>query len=142
MTSDRLWSLGCLILRLYVGVAVLLGHGWPKVAEMLGGHGHFPELVESLGLPFPMLFSWLAALSQVVGSLLLILGLWTRAAALAVGFTIAYGVLSVHWTEGFGGMELGITYSVVLVAIAISGPGRMSLDRVMSGVRGCPEDLP
>lgn len=120
------------MLRIYVGAAVLTAHGWPKLQEMLGGGGHFPGLVESLGLPFPTLFAWLAALSQVVGSLLVIFGLWTRPAALAVGFTIAYGVLSVHWGDGFQGMELGLTYSVLLAAIAVSGPGRISLDGAMS----------
>ncbi len=126
---DRHWQIGMLILRIYVGVAVLIAHGWPKLQEMLSGQGHFPELVESLGLPFPTLFAWLAVVSQVGGSLLVILGLWARPAALAVGFTIAFGVLSVHWSDGFKGMELGITYSVVLAVIAVSGPGWMSFDR-------------
>lgn len=130
---DRLWAIGILILRIYVGAAVLIAHGWPKLQEMLGGHGHFPELIESLGLPFPGLFAWLAIVSQVGGSLLVILGLWTRPAALAVGFTIAFGVLSVHWGDGFKGMELGLVYSVVLAVIAVSGPGWMSFDRAMRG---------
>ncbi len=128
---DHFWPIGVLLLRIYVGAAVLIAHGWPKLQEMLSGQGHFLELVKSFGLPLPTVFAWLAVVSQVGGSLLLILGLWTRPSALAVGFTIAFGVLSVHWSDGFKGMELGLTYSVVLAVIAVSGPGRISLDRAM-----------
>ncbi|MEM1181899.1 MAG: DoxX family protein [Acidobacteriota bacterium] len=126
---DGLWPLGILLLRIYFGAAIFIAHGWPKLLEMLAGGGPFLNLVKSLGFPLPGLFAWLAVLGQVVGSLLVMLGLWTRPAALTVASTIFFGAAAVHGPEGFRGLELGFAYTVVLVAIAITGPGRFSVDR-------------
>jgi putative oxidoreductase len=128
---DRFQSAGQLILRTYIGTAVLIAHGWPKLQGMLSGHSHFPLLVGKLGFPFPEFFSWLVVAAQIGASLLVILGLWTRIMAICVGFTIAFGVLNVHWHEGFEGMELGLIYALVFVVITVSGPGKLSLDRMM-----------
>jgi putative oxidoreductase len=128
---DRLQCTGQLILRVYIGTAVLIAHGWPKLQGMLSGHSRFPMLVGRLGFPFPDLFAWMVVAAQIGASLLVILGLWTRTMAICVGFTIAFGVLNVHWHEGFKGMELGLIYALVFAVIVVSGPGRLSLDRMI-----------
>ena len=128
---DRLWPIGLVMLRFYFGAAVLIAHGWPKLQEMVAGQGPFLELVKSLGFPAPVFFAWFAVAGQVVGSLLVVFGLWTRPAALVAASTIAFGVLAVHWSAGFKSMEVGLAYSVVLLAIAVTGPGRLSLDRAI-----------
>jgi len=104
----------------------------PKLQEMIGGDPGLPLSIEQrLGFPFPYFFAWLVVVIQVLVSLLLILGLWTRPSAILIGFTIAYGVLNYHWVDGYYKMEVGLLYSVVFAIIAISGPGRMSIDRLI-----------
>lgn len=128
---DRLWPIGILILRVYVGIAVIVGHGLHKLQDMSGGNPEFPDAFIRLGFPFPDLFAWLVTFIQIFVSLLIIFGLWTRPSAILVGFTIAYGVLGIHWFDGYGRMELGITYSVIFAMIAITGPGKVSIDRLI-----------
>ena len=126
---DRLLPIGTMILRVCVGIGVLVGHGLPKLHEMLAGIPDLPLAIERLGFPFPYFVTWLVVFIQVCVSLLLILGLWTRLSAILIGFTIAYGVLNFHWDDGFIRMEAGLLYSLVFAIIAISGPGWLSIDR-------------
>ncbi len=131
---DHLLPVGIMILRVCVGIGVLLGHGLPKLQEMLGGNTDLALAIEQrLGFPYPNFFAWLVVVIQVFVSLLLILGLWTRPSAILIGFTIAYGVLNFHWVDGYYRMEAGLLYSLVFVIIAISGPGRVSIDRLIRG---------
>ena len=47
--SEEPWrSRGLLLLRAYVGGAILLVHALPKLGELWSGRGHFPELVPPL----------------------------------------------------------------------------------------------
>lgn len=73
-------DLGLFIVRAFAGIAMALGHGWGKLVH----EGHFgptPEFigsVENLGLPMPVVFAWGAALSELVGGVLIAIGLLTR----------------------------------------------------------------
>lgn len=124
-------SRALLLLRGYAGAVVLLAHGLPKLRELVAGDRHLVALVAGMGLPAPELFAWLSALTQVLGSTALIAGAATRAAALGVATTIAIGMLGVHLGDPFQIVEAGIAYVVMLAAIAILGPGDLSVDRVV-----------
>lgn len=130
---DPLGAVATLLLRLYVGGVVVLVHGGPKVLELFAGEGHFLPLVEGLGLPFPLLMAWMAALTQLGGGLFVMLGLLTRPAALGVASTIGIGVVSVHWQDGFHAMEAGFAYVVVMLVLAVAGAGPLSVDRKLLG---------
>ncbi len=130
-------SAGVAAVRVYVGAAILAAHALPKLGEMLSGHGHFPELVASMGFPVPNLFAWAATLAQVAGALLLMLGLGTRVAALMVVSTLGVGIVGVHWGDPFPVVEAGVAYIVVLLALLLAGGGRYSLDRqLLTSARG------
>jgi putative oxidoreductase len=126
---DYLSAGGLLILRVYVGFAILLAHGLPKVAEVANGEGHFIELVIAMGFPFPRTFAWLGALTQVIGSVLVIGGFLTRPAAAAVASTIAIGLIGVHVGDPFPVLEPGLAYVASFLSIAVAGPGAWALDR-------------
>lgn len=139
LTSKEPWrSYALLLLRGYVGAAVLLAHGIPKLAQLTCGDHHFVELVASLGFPAPTLFAWLATVAQVAGSAALIAGAATRLAALGVASTIAVGVVGVHLGEGFKALELGFAYVVMMVTVALLGAGDLSLDRLVRDRRTMP----
>lgn len=54
-----------------------------------------------LGLPLPWLMAFLATATELVGALLLILGLFTRAIALPLIITMLVAITSVHWENGW-----------------------------------------
>lgn len=121
-------DLGRLVLRASLGLLILL-HG---IAKVLGGPAFILGLVQKAGLP-PAL-GYLVYLGEVVAPILLILGLWTRAAALIVAGNMAVAVLLVHTRELFslsktGGwaIELQAIYFFAAIAVALLGAGRLSL---------------
>ena len=132
---DRLQPLGFLILRLVLGV-IMVGHGYGKV---FGGMHKHVELVASLGMP-----GWLAYLSaaaEFLGGILLIVGLVTRVAALAVCIDMAVAILKVHLHNGLlgqNGYQFPLALAAMAFAIIFAGAGPISLDWVFSGGGGSP----
>lgn len=54
-----------------------------------------------LGLPFPELMTFLAASTETVGAILLLLGLGVRYISLPLMFTMLVAIFAVHWQNGW-----------------------------------------
>jgi putative oxidoreductase len=125
-------DLGLLALRLGVG-ATLVAHGTQKLFGWFGGHGlaGTAGFFESIGFTPGRANAMLAGAGEAGGGSLLALGLATPAAGAAVAGTMAVAA-SMHKDNGFFAQDGGLEYPAVLAltagAIALSGPGRLSLD--------------
>lgn len=125
-------DLGLLLLRAGLGGA-LFAHGSQKLFGWFGGGG--PEgtaqFLGSAGFEPPKLNAALAGVGEAGSGVLLALGLGTGPAAAAATATMATAS-SVHAPNGFfstaGGYELPATYALAATALALTGPGRISLD--------------
>ncbi len=118
--------LGMLILRLCVGI-FLIHHG----SEKLDSIENFADaFVRPLHLPFPIFFSYYAALSEIFGSWLLITGFLTRLGALSIVMTASFAIYHAVVFNGFNIylLELLGLYWGGAVAIMLCGPGKLSLD--------------
>ena len=124
-----------LVLRIVVG-ATLAAHGAQKVFGAFDGPGMrgFSGMVDRLGLWPVALWAWVAALAELVGGVLLVLGLLTPLAAAAGTGAMLMAIVAVHWPKGFfaakGGFEFPLSLLGGIVAIALAGPGRYSLDHL------------
>lgn len=121
-------DLGKLVLRLTLGCLMLL-HGLSKV---INGAGAITGLVSKAGLP-PALGYFVFA-GEVLAPLLLIIGLWTRGAALIAAINMIVAVLLVHTgqllelnKQGGWALELQAFYLFTAVAIMLLGAGRFSV---------------
>lgn len=119
---------GKLVLRLAVGVLILL-HG---ISKLMNGIGGITGMVEKAGLP-PVL-AYGVYIGEVVAPLLIIIGLWTRPAALVIAINMVVAVALAHKAQLFsmtsqGGwaLELQGMYLFGAVAIALLGAGRHSV---------------
>ncbi|HET7795323.1 MAG TPA: DoxX family protein [Rhizobacter sp.] len=120
---------GRLVLRLMIGVLILF-HG---VAKLSGGVGPIAGMLSSHGLP--AVFAYGAYVGEVVAPVLLVIGLWTRAAALLVVANMLVALALVHMGElvqinpktGGLAVELQMMYLWGAVAIALLGAGRFSV---------------
>jgi putative oxidoreductase len=117
-----------LLLRVALGALILL-HG---VAKLSSGPGFVLDLVSKAGLPSILAYG--VYVGEVIAPLLLIAGLWTRAAASVVAINMVVAVLLVHTGEFFtlsktGGwaLELQGLYFVAAVVVALLGAGRYSV---------------
>ena len=90
-------SFGLLILRISIGT-MLIHHGYEKTTDIQNFADAF---VRPIGLPFPIFSSYIAAYSEIYGSWLLIVGLFTRLGALAIIGTITVAIYHAIVTAGF-----------------------------------------
>jgi putative oxidoreductase len=115
-----------LLLRTVLGM-VFIAHGYLKIA---GGIGGFSQSVGRLGFPLPYLFAWAAALAEFLGGICVLVGLFTRHAALAIAAVMGVAVTQVHLREGLiGGYEYPLVLLVVAAAVMLTGAGPLSFDR-------------
>ena len=130
LTKPFVGDLGLLLLRVFTG-ALLIHHGYEKLANI----DNFADaFVRPLHLPFPILLSYVAAFSEVVGSWLLITGLLTRFGALAILGTMTVAIYHAISTSGFNIylLELLGLYFASVAAILAVGPGRLSVDELIA----------
>jgi putative oxidoreductase len=145
-------SLGLLVLRLVIG-GIFFFHGYPK---LFGGKGKSAGLseatkatlgqafvdslenggiaattgfMEHLNIPQPKLAAWAVTLAEFGGGLAMILGFKTRPAAAAAAFSQLVALNKVHAGQGMvGGYEFNLALIGGATALAIAGPGKLSLD--------------
>ncbi len=75
-------------------------------------------------------------LVELLGGAALILGLFTRLAAVPLAFSMLVATVLVHLPNGFfsssGGIEYTLLLTVACVALAMTGPGEAALDRILA----------
>lgn len=127
MNSASTDDLGKLVLRLTVGGLILL-HG---IAKLSSGVGFISGLLAKAGLPAALAYG--AYVGEVLAPLLLIAGLYTRAAALVVVGNMLFAVWLVHMGDlaklnntGGWALELQGMYLFAALAVALLGAGRYS----------------
>jgi putative oxidoreductase len=123
--KEFLHSVGLLWLRIIIGGG-LAYHGFGKV---FGGHMEMliPG-VAKLGFPYPHVFAWAAALSEFLGGILIVIGLFTRPAAFFVFVTMGVAFFMAHAKDPFQVKELAMVYGAVALALVLVGAGKLSVD--------------
>ena len=98
--SQYLSGLAPLLLRLYLA-PVLLQAGWNKYQHFDNTVAWFANADWGLGLPMPTLMAALAIGAEIIGALLLLLGLLTRLATLPLMVTMLVAIFALHWPNGW-----------------------------------------
>ena len=119
---------GKLVLRLVLGLLVL-AHG---ISKVIGGNGFVTGALGKMGLPTEI--GYLVYIGEVLAPLLLILGIWSRAAALVIAINMLVAVSLAHTRQLFslaptGGyaLELQAMYLFGAIAVLLLGAGRYSI---------------
>jgi putative oxidoreductase len=138
-------SIGLTVLRVVLGV-VFIAHGAQKFSQGVSG---VAQGFAGMGVPLAEVAAPLVAGLELVGGVLLVFGIATRVVAvlLAVDMVVA-GALA-HLPAGFFSQDGGFEYVLVLaagsLAVALTGPGRYSVDAVVvrrsRGRRGAQEPV-
>jgi putative oxidoreductase len=115
------------ILRIMAAL-LLLQHGTQK---LLG----FPPLPPGRSAPEFLTLIWFAGAIELVGGVLLAIGLFSRATAFILSGELAFAYWLSHASRGFypilNAGELAALYCFVFLYLAAAGPGPWSLDRLL-----------
>jgi putative oxidoreductase len=127
---------GLLIARLVIGI-LMAGHGSQKAFGWFGGYGlqGTGGFMETLGFRPGRLFAAAAAYGEVVSGLLIVLGLLGPIGPALMLSVMIVAAVTVHWKHGLfvtsNGIEVPLLYATAAIALALTGPGRFSLDAVL-----------
>lgn len=93
------------------------------------------EWFSTIGIPAPYFNAYLAAGTEALGVVLLILGLGTRLISIPLMITMVVAIVTVHFANGFeageNGYEIPLYYLLMLFTLLILGPGKASLDELI-----------
>ncbi len=130
-------NLGILLLRLFIGVCFVI-HGLGKLGLVGPGNmAGFAGWLRSMGLPFPEFQARLAMVAELIGGILITIGLCTRIGALLCCFTMLVAALIGHKGGGYlitntpPGNEYALNLSAICLVIILLGPGAYSLDSLL-----------
>ncbi|MBK5188594.1 MAG: DoxX family protein [Gemmatimonadaceae bacterium] len=121
-----------LVLRLVIG-AIFIMHGYQKVFGY--GISGVTNAFTQMGVPVPTIVAPFAAVLELVGGIALLLGIFTRVAALLLACDMLGAIILVHGKNGFflpKGFEFVMSNLGLCVALALAGAGAYSLDAAMA----------
>ncbi len=118
-------DLGLLLLRIFLGGSLFLRHGLEKITHFHQMSAHFPNPIH-IGSHTSLIY---ALISDGVCSLLTVLGLGARPAALIIAVNLGVVFCLVHHFAFWrGDGELVVVYIGGFLALFFTGAGRFSLD--------------
>jgi putative oxidoreductase len=129
--NDGLKDGGLALLRIGIG-GIFVAHGIQKLAVF--GLPGLAGFLGQIGVPFPMLSAVAVTAAELLGGLALVAGLFTRWAALPLAFSMVVAAVTVHLKDGFflpNGVEYVLALFLASVALALTGSGAFSVDRLL-----------
>ena len=126
--SDNAFSLAAFILRVGVGSLMMVNHGFEKLMHFAEKSQKFPDL---LGIGSTTTFS-LVVFAEFFCAAFIILGLFTRLAAIPLIICMGFALFAAHKGDFFGEGESAGLYMTVFTTILIMGSGKASLDKLIS----------
>lgn len=126
-------DLAMLILRGVLGLT-MAAHGAQKLFGWFKGPGMAGTvgMCQGMGLRQPEVHARLLVLAEFGGGLMLASGFLSPIGAAGVIGSMAAAIATVHWSNGFfnsdGGYEFNLLIGASALAVAIAGPGSISLD--------------
>ena len=118
-------NFGIFILRATVGLLMLLGHGMPNLMNFYRNYDNFPD---PLGMGNEVSF-FVTIFTEVVCSIALILGLFTRLAVIPIIITMLVTMLVINIDDPWQKKELAIVYLLPYITLYFTGSGEYSMDK-------------
>ena len=126
--SDRAVDFALLITRISLGL-MMLTHGLPKLGKLMGPEP--AQFMDFMGLG-PGISLGLTVFAEVICSIMLILGLGTRFAALPLLITMLVAAFIAHGADPFGKKEMSLLYATGYSVLLLLGSGRYAADALLA----------
>ena len=140
---ERDWAL--LPLRLMIGFG-FAAHGYAKLSR---GPESFATILTAIGVPAPHVTAWVTCLLEFLGGISIMAGAFVLPLAIPLAVIMLTAMFTVHFQYGFSsvrlkavtptgakfgpvGYEMNLLYVAALMALALGGAGRFSVDRYLT----------
>lgn len=128
--SKRYYEWSMLVLRVSLGT-IFLAHGLQKISGFEG----IVKFFAAIGLP--AILPYVVTAIETVGGAFLILGLFTRSAAVGIIMIMLGAILTVKLGKGFiNGYEFDVSLLAIAVALVLSGSNTLSLGNLFRSLFG------
>jgi putative oxidoreductase len=123
-------STGLLIMRIGLG-AMMITHGYPKLMDGEKTWHDVGEAMSNVGVhSYYTFWGFMAAFSESICALFVILGLWFRPACLLIMFTmIVAAAHHINAGDGLKGAGHAIELAFAFCGLLFVGPGKLSVDK-------------
>ncbi len=124
-------DVGILIIRVAIGASMLTFHGIPKLMMGPSNWEKIGAAMHKIGITFATSFwGFSAVAAECAGAILIIIGLFTRPAALVLAFTMLVAFIS-HLAKGdtLAVASHPLELLFIFLALAVTGAGKYSLDK-------------
>ena len=129
--TKTILSQGQSISLFFARIAVAYGFYEPAMQKW-SDIGSVAQWFGSIGIPFPTLNAYMAASTEILGVVLLTLGLFTRLISIPLIVIMIVAISTVHLSNGFSagsnGFEIPLYYFLFLSLLLSHGAGKFSLD--------------
>jgi putative oxidoreductase len=129
-------------LRLIVGFGFMM-HGYAKFSR---GPENFALVLQTIGVPVPIVLAWITTLVESIGGVAILLGAFVPMVSLPMAIVLLTALFTIHLPYGFFsvklvevtqsgtkfgpvGYEIILLYLAGLAALALGGAGPFSIDR-------------
>lgn len=131
---NKLWSsaplhldAGLFLLRVTTGILMAINHGWGKLERYMSGEAIKFYDFGGIG---PQASLGLAAFSEFVCALLIVIGLFHRLALIPLIITFVVAAFGAHGGDPLGDREPALMYLFIFTTLLLTGPGKYSIDAV------------
>lgn len=126
-SKNKISGLGLLMLRIGTSTLMVGLHGWPKLSNYSDAQSDFPELI-GLGSESGLL---LAIFAEVICSILLIFGLFTRIAVTSLSITMVVAAFVFNANQALIVKEKALLYLIIYLFFLVVGAGKYSADHFL-----------
>ena len=133
VAAPQRMALALTLVRIVVGI-VFLVHGSQKL--FVFGIGGITGGFTQMGIPLPGITAPIVTFVELLSGIALLLGVFTRIAAILLAIDMCGAILFVHGKNGFFlpmGLEYALTLLVLNIAVALGGPGEYALESRFMG---------
>jgi len=119
-------DLSLLFIRIAAG-GFMLTHGWGKLVKLVNGTFEFADPI-GLGVEMSLI---LTVFAEILCAFFILIGLFTRLAAIPLIITMIVAVFVVHLDHDFSKKESGLFFLINYLALFLSGAGKYSIDSLI-----------
>ena len=128
-------DVGLLVLRIGIGASFVYFHGWKKMAGGIPTWEKLGSNMAMIGITFlPWVWGFLAAFAELVGGMMLAVGLFVRPFAFMLAFVMFIAVLR-HYNAGEP-YSYPLEVGFVFLGLLIGGGGKLVFSNLIGPLKG------